>query len=218
MKTDWEAISNLLEKTHGNPRHGNPTDPLDCLIYLMLTRKTPIITGQKIYNNLKAILSKWDDLLDFSREQLVSILSGSGLESIRADNIKEVIRKIKDQYEEVSLEPLREKDNNECLKFLSSLPGVGMKTSLCVMMYTLGRNVFPADAHCIRVLKRIGIIPYNMQHRPAQKLLLNLVPPKFSYKLHVNLVAHGQKICTARAPVCFSCTIAFHCNNKALNS
>ncbi|MHB9145732.1 MAG: hypothetical protein ACYC5Y_10415 [Symbiobacteriia bacterium] len=37
---DWHALSESLEKAYSNPRHGNPAQPVDCLFYLMLSRKT----------------------------------------------------------------------------------------------------------------------------------------------------------------------------------
>ncbi len=48
--------------------------------------------------------------------------------------------------------------NDEQLKtFLCSLPEIQRKSAYCIMMYSFGRLVFPADTHVGRVLSRIGI-------------------------------------------------------------
>ncbi|MHB9145731.1 MAG: endonuclease III domain-containing protein [Symbiobacteriia bacterium] len=149
----------------------------------------------------------WDRLPDLDTSEIAAALHGSGLEEIRARHIREVAVKLRDHFGSVTLEPLRSWPDDECTRFLTALPGVGTKTALCVEMYALDRQVFPADAHCIRVLKRLGVVPPYIQHRPAQRLLANVVPAELSYKLHVNLVAHGQQVCRPRQPRCNQCVV-----------
>lgn len=208
---DWEGLAWTLAERYGSPRHGNPTDPTDCLFYLMLSRKTPIRTAEKMYARLKAELPNWDSLLQLTREQLAELLHGSGLETIRAGHLLEVAGLLRARFGSVTLEPLRQWSDDECLNFLVSLPGMGMKTALCVMLYGLDRQVFPADAHCIRVLQRMGVIDTRLSHRPAQRELARMVPGHLGYVLHVNLVAHGQQVCTARHPRCGECVVASYC-------
>lgn len=208
---DWEGLSRALAARYGSPRHGNPTDPTDCLFYLMLSRKTPIRTAARVYKRLRATLRGWDGLLGLTQVELVRLLWGSGLEEIRAGHLLAVAGLLRDRFGAVTLEPLRQWPDDECLAFLMSLPGMGMKTALCVMLYGLDRPVFPADAHCIRVLKRMGVIDARLAHRPAQRELARIVPGHLGYVLHVNLVAHGQQICTARRPRCAECVVANYC-------
>lgn len=208
---DWETVSRLLEATHGNPRHGNPYKPVDCLFYLMLSRKTPIATAARIFGRLKELAPDWNDLLTHTPAELATAIRGSGLEEIRAAHIRQVVDHLSGRFGSVTLDPLRTWSDAECLKFLASLPGVGAKTAYCLMMYAMDRQVFPADAHCIRVLQRVGVIPAHLAHRPAQRQLAGLVPPHLAYKLHVNLVAHGQQVCRAVRPACTACAIREHC-------
>jgi len=208
---DWEGLSKALVARYGSPRHGNPTDPTDCLFYIMLSRKTPIRTAARVYDRLRAALYDWDDLLRLTQEQLVQLLWGSGLEEIRAGHLLAVAGLLRKRFGSVTLEPLRRWSDDECLNFLVSLPGLGTKTALCVMLYGLNRQVFPADAHCIRVLKRMGVIDVRLAHRPAQRELTRIVPGHVGYVLHVNLVAHGQQVCTARMPRCGECVVANYC-------
>jgi endonuclease III len=138
-------------------------------------------------------------------------ISGGGLEATRAKHLQRVVQILKAQFGTASLRQLRKWSNPKCLEFLTSLPGVGKKSALCVMMYGLNRKVFPADAHCIRILTRLGVLPEGLEHRPAQIQLLKKVPGEYAYSLHVNLVAHGQTICRARNPRCCSCPVRLFC-------
>lgn len=208
---DWEGLSRALAVRYGSPRHGNPTDPTDCLFYLMLSRKTRIRTAGKIYARLKKALPNWDGLLQLAHDELVKLLAGSGLETVRAGHLLKVAGLLRAQFGSVTLEPIRQWADGECLKLLVSLPGVGMKTALCVMLYGLNRPVFPADTHCIRVLKRMGVIDAHLSHGRSQQELARIVPGHLGYVLHVNLVAHGQQVCTAHNPRCGECVVANYC-------
>lgn len=208
---DWSLISSLLERAYGNPRHGNPQDPTDCLFYLMLTRKTSIARARLMYSRIRLRLPQWKCLIDLSEEQLRHLLAGGGLEGTKARSMKKVAAVLLERFGAVTLDGLRSLPDQKCLEFLLKLPGVGLKTALCVMMYSLGRDMFPADAHCVRVLQRMGAIPVGIGHRTAQKLLMRLVPPNSAYKLHVNLIAHGQSVCKPRNPLCQTCVVRVSC-------
>ncbi|GAB4271269.1 DNA (cytosine-5-)-methyltransferase [Thermincola ferriacetica] len=212
-EVNWSFIEYILRVVYGSPRHGNPEDPLDCLIYILLTRKTPIKVGAKIYNKLKKKFPQWSDLLKAKPETVKKILYGGGLEDTKASTIRAILLEIENRLGKISLEKLKRWSNRKCIEFLSSLPGVGKKSALCVMMYTMGRHVFPADAHCIRILKRVGAISFELEHKEAQEVLAKIVPPKLSYSLHVNLIAHGQQICSSKSPKCYICCINKLCKN-----
>ena len=211
---DWGFLAAVLETRYGSPRHGNPHDPLDCLIYVMLTRKTPIEVGKHVLARLKRAFPTWDALLRAKLPRLVRLLQGSGLEEIRAADLRGVLGAVRSRLGVTSLEALRRWNNRRCFEFLTSLPGVGAKTARCVMLYTLGRRVFPADAHCIRVLTRLGLLREGLEHREAQALLADEVPGKHAYCLHVNLIAHGQQMCHALNPECEQCVVRKLCQHQ----
>jgi endonuclease III len=108
--------------------------------------------------------------------QIRQAIAGGGLEATRAKHLQEVVATLKTEFGRVSLHRLHKWSNQKCLDFLTRLRGVGKKSALCVMMYGLNRKVFPADAHCIRILTRLGVLPEGLEHRPAQIQLLKKVP------------------------------------------
>src|SRR5712671_579010 len=85
------------------------------------------------------------------------------------------------------------------------------------MMYSFGRQVFPADTHVGRVFSRLG--PYRelglslegRDHKKLQGDLADLVPPNLRHGLHVNLVQHGRTICRSERPLCNQCELRNFC-------
>jgi endonuclease III len=127
------------------------------------------------------------------------------------------LRTIKSRFGSVTLEPLRDWPDDEVVEFLRSLPEIERKSAYCVMMYSLGRAVFPVDTHVGRVLCRLspyrelGIDLDGLDHKQLQRVLPDLVPPRLRYSLHVNLVCHGREVCKARRPACSRCEISRSC-------
>ncbi|MBF7084354.1 DNA (cytosine-5-)-methyltransferase [Desulfallas sp. Bu1-1] len=213
-EVDLFYITEILRALYGSPDHGNPDDPMDDLIYLLLTRKTPISKGRRAFYRLqKTVNGNWGNLLLVPRNKLKKILTGLGLVETRIDSLLQVVHEIKKRFGSPDLSKLHRYSNSRCFDFLVSLPGVGPKTARCVMMYALRRKVFPADSHCIRILARVGYIPESLtlNHKRAQEVLAQLVPGKLAYDLHVNLVAHGQTVCTYTRPDCEVCSINKFC-------
>ena len=111
-----------------------------------------------------------------------------------------------ERFGRLTLAPLQGLDDAAGEAFLTSLPGVGKKVARCVMMYSLGREVFPVDTHCWRIARRFGWV------RPTQKdghcaprdmdRLQNKIPPALRFSLHVNMVSLGREHCKAGAPLC----------------
>jgi len=98
--------------------------------------------------------------------------------------------------------------------YLTDLPGVGLKTARCVMMYALDRSVFPVDTHCMRLFVNLGLLERRMRFEYAQDLLQDRVPEEIRRTLHVNTVAHGRETCVPRSEQCHRCVIADLCRNR----
>jgi endonuclease III len=178
----------------------------------MLSGRTPerryLVTFRELRNRYPA----WVDLLNAPTEELESIIRYCGLEKRKAADLKVVLIKVRQEFGQLSLDELMNQDNQEAEAFLTSLPGVGLKSARCILMYSLDREVFPVDVHVWRVFKRLGLIkggrvPTSRQANDAQAL----VPPELRYTLHVNLVAHGREICRPKHPSCERCPILQHC-------
>src|SRR5687767_10291925 len=57
-----KKICARLEKTFHSPRLGNPREPVDDLIYLILSNRTQAKTAQEVYSALKSLRRTWDEV------------------------------------------------------------------------------------------------------------------------------------------------------------
>lgn len=210
-------VAHLAALMYGTPDLGNKKDPVDELVYIILSRKTREDAYQQAFEALRSRFDTWDELLAAPRAEVASLLSPSGLGDKKTTSILGALGAIRDAFGSCTLEPARGWTDDRLEEFLCALPEIHRKSAYCVMMYAFGRSVLPVDTHVGRVLARLG--PYRelgldlagLDHKQLQAILADLVPPNLRYSLHVNLVMHGREICRSQKPLCGECELRNLC-------
>lgn len=210
-------IARMMAILYGTPDLGNKKDPVDELVYIILSRKTREDAYQEAFAVLKARFATWDELLDADRDEVAGLLGHGGLGERKTASLFGALSRLKESFGTCTLEPAREWSDEGLEAFLCSLPELHRKSAYCVMMYAFGRAVFPVDTHVGRTLARIG--PYRelgldlrgLDHKKLQTVLADLLPPAIRYSLHVNLVMHGRDVCRAVKPLCGECPVRNFC-------
>ncbi len=200
-----------LRARYGQPRHGNKSDPLNELFYILLSRQTTPTNLQNAYCALRRRFPRRAQLGRASLSSIQASINGAGLGPTRAREIRDIARRTRQDFGRTTLAPLRRMSTGEAEQYLLSLPGVGKKTARCVLMYSLGRPSFPVDVHCFRVLNRLGLVSLSPPVRNHEEHLQAMVPEKLRYSLHVTLVALGRDLCRPRDPDCLRCRLVPHC-------
>ncbi len=204
-------ITDLLVAEHGTPSLGNFRDPVKEIFYIVLSARTTESLYKQAHKRLWSQFPSLEAIAQAPLARLRSCVATAGLGKKRAAQIKAIASKLLSEFGLRPAIKLRRLSAEEAYAALQSLPGVGPKSALCVMMYSLGFDVFPVDAHAHRVLCRIGLIGAGAKHYRAQEMLPGFVPPERSKELHVALVVHGRRICKPRAPQCACCAIQLLC-------
>ncbi len=204
-------VCETLKRTYGVPRLGNPVDPLDDLVYIILSNKTSPQMAVRTYERVKKRYPDWNELLKVRLSTLSLILEPGGLSNKKSRHIKSALKKINDDFGTCSLDVLKDRAKEEILEYLLSLPGVSEKVARCVMMYTLDMDVLPVDSHVFRVTGRLG---WTERKRADQchAELEALIPPHRRYAFHINCILHGRLICRPKIPSCDLCIIEHHCS------
>jgi len=210
-KSAVRRVCQALTVAYGKPRFGNPSDPLDDLIYIMLSNKTSPGSARRTYQRLRQRFRTWDDVSTAPIAALRSILKPAGLSKVKSMQIRSALRAIKHKFGACDLWPLKRFSIEEAQNCLVALPGVSEKVAKCVMIYTLNFAVLPVDAHVHRIARRLG---WTKRRRADQchAELEALVPTPFRHSFHVGCIAHGRQICRPNNPLCDRCCISRYCD------
>jgi len=204
-------VARILHSLYGSPRHNNKSDPLDELVFIILSQMTTYRSFERVYDRLKHAAPSWDIVRRMPLSRLKKTIKDAGLSNQKAPRIKAIFERIHRDFGRVTLEPLRQMPTTKAEPYLVSLPGVQRKTAKCVLMYSLKRKVLPVDTHVLRVARRLGFTDEKVISDRVHHQLENAIAPADRYRFHVNALSHGRAVCAAKSPRCEECDLTRLC-------
>lgn len=205
------AVHKALSNAYGPlPRIGQG-DPLGQLVETILSQNTTDRNSHRAYLSLRRKFATWPSVAAAPASAIAARIRQGGLANIKAPRIKNVLKIIREREGRLSLARLARMDNAEATAYLTSLPGVGIKTANCVLLFSLRRPVMPVDTHVDRVTRRLGWIDKRTSIEEAGAAMQRFVPPRLMLEVHVYLVWHGRRTCKAGRPLCAECVIRSRC-------
>ena len=213
-------IHQALSRAYGPLPRMSRGDPLGQLVETILSQNTTDKNSHRAYLNLRRKYSSWIAVVKAPTAEIAQRIRSGGLSNLKAPRIKTVLRIIQEREGRLSLDCLSRMTNDQAIEYMTSLPGVGVKTATCVLLFSLGRPVMPVDTHVDRVTRRLGWIDKRTPIDKAGAFIQKFVPPKLMLEVHVYLVWHGRRTCKAGKPRCSECAIRSHCkfNRRAVDS
>lgn len=198
-----------LAATYASSRLGNPSNPLDDVVFIILSNRTTPTLSIAAYRALKAY-GPWSRIAKASTTRVARLIARAGLSQKKARWIRALLHELTVAFGRPTLRPLAAMPAQQQLDFLCGLPGVSVKVAKCVMMYTLGAEVLPVDVHVHRIATRLGWTNQRRADASSDELEI-LIPPKARFRFHVDAIQHGRAVCRARAPRCNACCLSAIC-------
>jgi endonuclease-3 len=198
------AIRDRLSREYGRPVLRPHCAPIDELVLTVLSQNTNDRNRDVAYGRLRERFSSWAEVREAPLDELEDALRPGGLAPTKAVRIQRILHELGDD----DLSWLADAPVEEGREFLCSLPGVGRKTAACVLLFAFGRHEVPVDTHVYRVGGRLRLFRPRASFNEAHDELLRLTTDgEDAYEVHVLLIRHGRRTCTARAPRCPECPV-----------
>ncbi|MBM4432913.1 MAG: endonuclease III [Chloroflexi bacterium] len=213
VKEKVEPILDLLKKEYGVPKRRPHRDPISVLVQTILSQNTSDTNSRDAFRSLRACFDKWEDVADADVNSVARCIRSGGLGRIKAQRIKEALKEIIHKRGKLELAFLGQLDLSEAEDWLLRLPGVGLKTARCVLLFSLDMPALPVDTHILRVSKRLGLTRAGASPEEAHHELAKMVPAEDVFQFHVLMIEHGRKTCHARRPNCPRCVLKSLCKS-----
>lgn len=175
---------------------------------------TQEIKYRRTYYELRQRMPTWGEVREAPLCALEDVIRDAGLAHTKARQIRAILDEVLSREGHLDLARLRGLPDLEVESYLTSLPGVSHKTARCVMLYTLGRDTCPVDAHVWRISQRLGLSVQGTWTERRSLALEATIPKGIRGSLHVTLVSHGRATCRARTPLCTVCNIRSLCSQQ----
>jgi len=199
------AIRDRLRAAYGKPELEPHGAPVDELILTVLSQNTNDRNRDVAYGRLRERFGSWKEVRDAPAATVEDAIRPGGLAPTKAVRIQQILRALDgDDLAWLETAPV-----DEGRDYLCSLPGVGRKTAACVLLFSYGLPDVPVDTHVFRVGTRLGIFRPGASFEEAHDEMLRFAEE--AYELHVSLIRHGRRTCTARNPNCPGCPLLSIC-------
>jgi endonuclease-3 len=193
--------------------------PIAELILTVLSQSTNDRNRDVAYLRLRERFPTWEEVMRAPVGEIEQAIRPGGISKVKSVRIRAILRAIaadpRDPPHELSLGWLEHARIEEARDYLTDLPGVGRKTTACVLLFAYGRREVPVDTHVARVGTRLGLLPAGAPFHELHDQMLALTPPGQELELHVNLLRHGRRTCHARWPGCDRCALSRMCPSRA---
>ena len=140
-----------LVEMYGRPEDEPLDEPIDCLVGTILSQNTSRANSSAGFENLKRRFATWEAVADAATVQVTRAIEVSGLGRGKGPRIQAALRRLRSERGRVTLDHLAVMPVARAYDYLLAFDGVGPKTALCVLLFALGRAVFPVDTHIYRI-------------------------------------------------------------------
>ncbi|MHB8859652.1 MAG: endonuclease III domain-containing protein [Thermoleophilia bacterium] len=205
------VIVRFLDQEYFRPRFAPRYPPAEEMVFTILAQNTTDINATRALASLHENYPGWEDVAAAPEEDIAAAISMSGISGPKSRYIKGSLSKLLEEHGDLEMGFLEGMDDRAALDYLTKLPGVGVKTASCVLLFALGRPVMPVDTHVFRVCKRLDFLPEDATREEAHWIMNAIVADEDKYSFHINLVLHGRKVCKAVRPRCGECVIEGLC-------
>lgn len=205
------TIRDKLRREYGRPLLRPHRMPIDELILTVLSQNTNDRNRDVAYARLRARFADWAAVSAAPEAEIEEAIRPGGISKVKARRIKSMLGSIEAETGGLDLGFLAETSRERAIEFLERLPGVGRKTAACVLLFSFDRPEMPVDTHVYRVASRLGLVRPRAAFVKAHDVLLAATDPADVFELHVNMIRHGRRICTARNPACHECPLLPRC-------
>ena len=179
---------------------------LQLLIATILSAQSTDETVNKVTPKLFARYPDARALAKANREEVEALIHATGFFRQKTKSLLGMARRLVDEYgAEVP----------DTLDDLITLPGVARKTANVVLGTWFEKNEgVVVDTHVGRLAHRLDLTWRSKDGKDAvriEKDLMEILPRSdWTYMAHA-LIWHGRKVCSARRPLCDTCTLSKNC-------
>jgi endonuclease III len=202
------ALRDRLRLVYGRPLAPPHRRPLDELVLTVLSQSTSDRNRDVAFVRLRERFPDWAAVRDAPLDEVEAAIRPGGPSQVKSGRIQAMLRALDDPP---SLDHLAALTVPEARAELCALPGVGRKTAACVLLFSFGMRDVPVDTHVSRVGTRLGLFRPGAPFAELHDDLLALCPRGQELELHVNLLRHGRRTCTAQRPRCPECALRRSC-------
>jgi endonuclease III len=210
LKRRAKTVHEKLLAAYGTPKW-TKLDGVSELVATILSQNTNDGNRDLAYSRLRARFKTWEDVRDAPSAAVIDAIRPAGLANQKGPRIQAALKRITEERGALNIDFLQSLPVAEAQAWLLGINGIGPKTAAIVLLFCYDMPAFPVDTHVHRVTGRLELRPEKMSADDTHTLMETLAPRGTEGPYHLNLIAHGRRVCHARNPECGVCVLRSMC-------
>ena len=207
-------VHERLNQEYGIQAIKGYADPMHELIGTILSHRTTHANEVIAYRTMRERFPNWEQVRDAPLSDLIDAIKTANYPEIKAPYIQNLLTHLFREKGTANIDFLGDLSTEEAMNWLTTLPGIGLKTATILLLFTFHKPVLPVDTHVHRVTQRLGLIGPKVSAEKAHTLLLGYLPQDALtlFNFHKHFYWHGQRVCTWYDPKCHACVLRPLCD------
>lgn len=203
-----------LNQEYGIQEIKGYADPMHELIGTILSHRTTHANEMTAYLTMRERFPSWEQVRDAPLPDLIDAIQTANYPEIKAPYIQNLLTHLIRETGAANIDFLGDLSTGEAMDWLTSLPGIGLKTATILLLFKFHKPVLPVDTHVHRVTQRLGLIGPKVSAEKAHAILLAYLPQEALqlFNFHKHFYWHGQRVCTWYHPKCRDCVLQNMCD------
>jgi endonuclease III len=224
-----EEVQERLAELYGPLKAAGPSEPYEMIVYLNCGYPATDAKCAKGFDALKREVGvSPKEILAAPKAKLAKVTSPGGMmPELRAERLKEIARRVKDQFGGDLAAVLKKwmqvekkepgKGLRGAKKVLQEFPVIGEPSAEKILLFAKLAPVAAVPSAHLHVPIRIFFGEegknYAADYRKAREILSAGLPETFEarQRMYLLLKKHGQEICKRSTPKCEICPLTAHC-------
>ena len=189
-------------------------DPMHELVGTILSHRTTHDNEVMAYRTMRERFPTWEQVRDAPLTELIDAIKTANYPEVKAPYIQNLLAHLFRETGKANVDFLADLSTEDAMKWLTALPGIGLKTATLLLLFNFRKPVLPVDTHVFRVTQRLGLIGPKVSAEKAHGLLLSYLPQDATelFNFHKHFYWHGQRVCTWYYPKCNECVLRSMCD------
>ncbi|GAB3888386.1 endonuclease III domain-containing protein [Spirosoma agri] len=214
LATKTLAAHDRLNELYGVQAVYGRADPMHELVGTILSHRTTHANEVTAYRTMRERFPTWEAVRDAPLPDLTDAIKTANYPEVKAPYIQNLLTKLISETGAANIDFLDGLSTEDAMKWLTDLPGIGLKTATLVLLFNFKKPVLPVDTHVYRVTQRLGVIGPKVSAEKAHAILLAYLPQDAGvlFNFHKHFYWHGQRTCTWYYPKCSECVLQDQCD------
>jgi len=213
-------VAIVLRKAYGRNRVTTRRSGLEELFLGIVVDGASETKAVRALNGLMRYFTDWNEARVAQPHELAIAMGNVPDAVIKARVIRDVLARLCERTNQLSLDYLRERSPREALRLVAPIKDFPESALARALINAHDETVFPLTPKVVTVCQRLGLLRDGADREAMERAVARAVSKRNMLETHWLLSRHAETVCVEKEPQCAECGLSGFCpaGKKALKA